>query len=113
MRRIILALFIAALGPLLIEAQENASQGCSELLDRAFEVAGVNDFIASIPAQVERQIASQAQSKSSLSDADKQKVAAALTRALDPNKIGSAMRQGMVKSCDVEALRAVVGGLTA
>jgi hypothetical protein len=112
MIRVFLTLLFAANVPLLLFAQGTPPRECSSLVTRVFEVAGVNDEVAAIPAQIQGQIPAQFQHDARMSDADKQKLTATMTQAFLPEKIDRQLKQEFFKTCDLEMLRAVVAGLT-
>jgi len=111
-RMIFVALVLSASISLLLQAQGNATGECSNLVERAFEVAGVNDQIAALPAQIQSQLETQLQRDSKLGDAEKQKVAGIFNTAFLPDNVGRSIQQEFLKSCDLEMLRTVIAGLT-
>jgi hypothetical protein len=117
MIRVLLTLVLAASIPPLLEAQDAAAGECSGMVARAFEVAGVNDQIAAIPAQIQSQFSTQLQhdanqNDAKMSDADKQKFQAAMTQAFLPGKIDRDLKQEFLAPCDAGMLRSVIAGLT-
>src|SRR5580658_6306019 len=109
MIRVLLTLVLAAN---MLEAQGAASGECSPMVAHAFEVAGVNDEIAAIPAQIQNQFSTQLQHDDKMSDADKKKFQAAMTQAFLPEKIGRDLKQEFLQPCDSGMLRSVIAGLT-
>jgi hypothetical protein len=109
MIRVFLTLVLAAN---MLEAQGAAAGECSGMVARAFEVAGVNDQIAAIPAQIENQFSTQLRNDAKMSDADKQKFQAAMTQAFVPAKIERDLKQEFLEPCDPGMLRTVIAGLT-
>ncbi len=109
MNKILPALLLAAS---ISFAQGTPARECSGLVSRVFEVAGVNDEVSAIPAQIQTQLSAQFQSDTKISEADKQKLAATITQAFLPQKIDSQLKQEFFKTCDMDMLRSVVAGLT-
>jgi hypothetical protein len=112
MSRVFLTLVLAINIPLLLQAQGTAAGECSGMVARAFEVAGVNDQIAAIPAQIQNQFSTQLRNDAKMSDADKQKFQAAMTQAFVPAKIDRDLKQEFLEPCDAGMLRSVIAGLT-
>jgi hypothetical protein len=112
MTRFLLTLVLAANIPPLLEAQGTAAGDCSGVVTRAFEVAGVNDEILQIPAQIQSQFATQLKNDAKMSDADKKKFEVAMTQAFLPEKIDRDLKKEFLEPCDPRMLRSVIDGLT-
>jgi hypothetical protein len=112
MNRIILAFLLTANIPLALEAQGNVSGDCSALVDRAFQLAGVNDMVAAFPGQIQAQLDAQLKRNSSIDTAGRLTIADVFRKAFSVEKLGRGMKLDFLESCNPEMLKAVIAGLT-
>ena len=110
-RTIVLALTVTGTFQPLIHAQGSGGDECATLTSQAFEAAGVNFLIASLPAQLMTGLDSQIGPGSGVSPSQKRQIEAAFNAAFHPSKTGPLIRQEFLKTCDPDTLRSVLASL--
>jgi hypothetical protein len=84
---------LAANIPLQLEAQDTAAGECSRLMARVFEVTGVSDEIAAIPAGFRNRAQLNSKSDARMSESDKRRFRTSMTSAFLPEKPDAELKQ--------------------